>query len=341
MGIKTQKRFILFLFLLSFIILTNSSYGINLDYSVNRPLLNAQELPDKVYTFQSPDDALILEELYLKEFYTYYIWVEMVTPHNCSLYIKIWDPDDKLFTIFENDLYIEPEGGRYYEIPFGTAISGNYRLEFIVITTHNVNIYIRIREGPKCLMDKIPLESQDSEVYYNVHRFFNKINVSHDIHFKSDYAYKFYIGRVSPISIQQDNIVYVDFLIRDPEGMVFTIYSNKTLASIKDVNKFKFGTASEGIYTFYIRISSSVQYTNIGYSIFEDHKIGRGTYPNQTQSTNRTSLWTNIYEFANEWTIGIIMFFGGLGGIILIVIVKGNKKNIAGVKERSIPFIKK
>jgi hypothetical protein len=35
------------------------------------------------------------------------------------------------------------------------------------------------------------------------------------------------------------------------------------------------------------------------------------------------------------------MFFGGLGGIILIVIVKGNKKNIAGVKERSIPFIKK
>jgi hypothetical protein len=49
--------------------------------------------------------------------------------------------------------------------------------------------------------------------------------------------------------------------------------------------------------------------------------------------TNQTNLWTNVYEFASEWTLGIIIFFGGISGIILITIVKGRKKNIPEIKK--------
>ncbi|MFX0071303.1 MAG: hypothetical protein ACFFAO_09455, partial [Candidatus Hermodarchaeota archaeon] len=87
-------------------------------------------LPNKVYTFLAPNYEVTFD-LYLEGEYMYYIYIELVTPHNCSLMrITLWDSESRKFDIFENEMFYEPEYGRYFEIPFGTTDSGDYNVSF-------------------------------------------------------------------------------------------------------------------------------------------------------------------------------------------------------------------
>lgn len=334
MAIKNLKNYLflaliifLLLFMGSFCKIDTTPFGVR-DNDI--PKTSGPDLPDKVFLFQSPQDTLLLEDIVLDQYYTYYIWVEIVTPYNCSVKITLWDSDGSQFNIFESFLFNEPEGANYYEIPFGTALTGEYDIEFEVITPGNVNVYIKMEQGPQCLYDKIPMEEVDDIELYRITRFSDEDSIIHTVLFNTDYMYKFYVGRVSPITIIQDNEVRLDFSLEDPNGIVYNIYSNTSLVEINNVDWFKFGTAIGGLYTFNITIYCNVEHVNIGYSIIELYQISSGTDTNQTEPTNGTTVINRYFEMPTEWTIGILGFAGTISGIIGVVLYKQKKKNVIG-----------
>jgi hypothetical protein len=297
-------------------------------------MASAPEFPDKVYAFLAPSDVLTFKDMCFEEHYTYFIWVEIITPHNCTLTITLWDPEGKQFDLFESDLYLEPEGKDYHEIPFGCALSGNYTIEFATISGDNLNLYIRIEKWVKCLYDKILSEELQDMILYDVVCFYDGMKLSPSIEFKTDYLYRFYFGRVSAISATVSNFVSLNFSLIDPGAIEYGIYANEALAPIVDVNRIMFGTATEGQYTLDIEIKSDVVYTNIGYAIIELHKISHVIDPNQTDPTNSTSSPTNIFRMPIEWTVGLLAFFGVIITVIIIIVVKSKNKNVARFKER-------
>ena len=333
MGIRTGKKLFLVIFITYFLFFFGSSSNRYRSYPQddrNAPTLSTSGLPNKVYLFQAPQDTLMLGDIVLEQYYIYYLYVELVTPYNCSLKITLWDPQGKQFDIFESLLYVEPEGANYYEIPFGTALAGNYDIIFHTIMPENVNLYIRMEKGPKCMYDKIPMEEVKDMRFYDVTRFSNEASINHTILFNTDYMYKFYVGRLSPISMMENNEVRLDFIIRDPDGIIYNIFLNTTLAEIDDIDRFKFGTAIEGLYSFTIKLYSNVEYVNIGYSIVALYQISSETGANHTEPTNSSALLNRYFTMPTEWTIGILGFAGAISAIIGVVIHKQKKKNVIG-----------
>ena len=149
MGIKTYKKLFSNIFILFFLLFVGS-FGIisgsqTFDTS-DFPKISGSNLPNKVYLFQKPQDSLMLEDITLEQYYIYYLYVEIVTPYNCSVKITLWDPHGKRFNIFESTLIVEPEGFNYFEIPFGTALAGNYDIYFDFITPENLKLYIKMEK---------------------------------------------------------------------------------------------------------------------------------------------------------------------------------------------------
>ncbi|MFW9894836.1 MAG: hypothetical protein ACFFD7_03445, partial [Candidatus Thorarchaeota archaeon] len=146
MGIKNLKRISSIILIIFMFLILGNFYMLGHRPTCNVPdhslATNGTNLPDKVYLFQSPQDSLMLENIALELFYVYYLRVEIVTPYNCSVAITLWDPNGNRFNIFESELDMEIEGANYYEIPFGTALAGNYDILMNVTTDNNVNIYI-------------------------------------------------------------------------------------------------------------------------------------------------------------------------------------------------------
>jgi len=337
--------------LISFATLNNISYKLNRNLiennpnqkknfcnQLNYPNLNDLELPDKVYTFLTPSDTLTFESLYLEKYYNYYIYIELVTPHNCTLQITIWDPDNKKFNIFESEMFYNPEYGRYFEIPFGTALSGNYKIQFSVQTNYNINIYIKIEQGSECLYDKIPSKEIKNLIFYKVNRFDSGMNVEHNILLETDMMYKFYIGRVSAISIKENNEVKIDYIIEDPDDIEFKIFSDYKIANIDNITIFYFGTAKEGLYSIKLTIYCSVSYVNIGYAILEDYEISENIDVNDTNPENQDNmnyfenLWNNSSFLPIEWLFGSVIFVGITISILLIILIQHRKKNEISLK---------
>jgi len=329
---KLRKSFLIIFILFFFIFF--SSLGSLSRASIlkdsNIPKINGPDLPNKVYLFQSPQDMLLLEDITLEQYYTYYLYVEIVTPYNCSLKITIWDPEGKQFNIFESPLNVDPESANYFEMPFGTALAGNHDIAFEVFTLENVNLYIKMEKGPKCLYDIIPMEEIGDLELYKVTRFADMTSIDHTILFESDYLYKFYVVRLSPIALTEDNIIRIDLSVEDPDGIIYNIYSNTTLVEINSVDRFKFGTAIGGLYTVKITIHCEVKHVNIGYSIVALNQIGSGPVANQTEPTNSTTAINRYFTMPTEWTMGILVFAGTIAAIIGVVLYKQKRKNVIG-----------
>lgn len=334
MGIKRRLQTILTLILIFCLLFPTINTVSNTRSSGPIIKTSAPEFPDKVYAFLAPSDILTFEDLYFEEHYTYFIWVEIVTPHNCTLTITLWDPEGKQFDLFASDVYLEPEGKDYHEIPFGCAIGGNHTIEFTTISSVNLNIYIRIEKWVKCLYDKILSEELQDMILYDVVRFQDGMMISPAIEFRTDYLYRFYFGRVSAISATQSNFVSLNFTLFDPDAIDYIMYTDETLPTIVDVSFIYFGTATEGEYTLDIEVKSDVVYTNIAYAVIELHKISHVIDPNQTDPTNSTSSPTNIFHMPIEWTVGLLAFFGVIITAIIIIVAKNKNKNVASFRKR-------
>lgn len=302
------------------------------------------ELPDKVYTFLAGADTQNFD-LYLEKHYTYFIYIELVTPHNVTtMRIRIWDPDDEVFKIFESEMFYNPEYGRYFQIPFGIVMSGDYLFEFYANAPTNFNLHILIEQGPECLYDKIDPQETDSIILYKVNRFSNGDFIDHDVDLETDMMYKFYIGRVSAIAITQNNDVWITYKIEDPDGNEFDIYNNELIADIDGLNSFSFGTAIEGEYIIKLTVYCNVPNVNIAYAIVEDYEIGDVIDANETKPVESTSFIAEAEEklddasanLPSEMVVGTLIVVCGIGGVALTALMVHQKRSGFDVNIRNL-----
>jgi hypothetical protein len=289
----------------------------NKDFNIEYPETNATNIVDKVYTFLAPEDTLEFQDMALKKDCTYYIFVQVVTYHACELNISVWDPYGGLFKIFSRPLMLnETIGSKQAEIPFGTAIAGNYTIRFDVLLEMNMNIYIRIQEGQTIFQDKIPADEWNSRIFYRVTRFYDGMYIEHNIQLESDVSYKIYIGRVSPIANENFSIIRAYHSLIDKNNIEFIIYSNDLVAGILDLNYYTFGTAIAGIYRFNLQIHCQVQFINLAYTVIELYDISEGADNNHTGTYNNNTNYVSGMFSVSPLTLTVLAT-----AIISIVII--------------------
>ena len=292
----------------------------------NTPKTSDVELIDKVYAFTTSNNSLFFDKsLYFEEFTYYYISVMVVTPHQCTMNITLWDPEDDQYELFYRENMNQGENS---EIPFGTALGGNYSMLFAVELEYNLNIRIKIEEGEGCLRHNIDPEAFRDRVLYNVKKFYDGELIQEYIYLKTDYYYKFYFGRVSAISAIKSYDVEADYTITCPEDIEYIIYDNKSLPEVTEIISFKFGTAIQGLYSVYLTIYCDVPNVNIAYAVIEGSKISdiiNGTEPEPTNGTDTPSF---IVSIPKEWTIGFISIIGVLVVVVIGVVIYHRKRNV-------------
>jgi len=341
MDIKSRQIkifFLIFIFLFSFLIsgsIIPASNSGEFESRISR--LNTSDITfiDKVYTFTVEEPNLLFNDLILEQFYTYYFSVTVVTPHLCAMDIMLWDPaGDKYYLSYEENM----TQGDEREIPFGTAMEGNYDIQFSAQLTENINVRVKIERGVKVLYDNIMAPEQSKIMYYNVSKVSDGALLTTDLLFNTDKSYKFYFSRVSAISTKfgaSSYYVLMDHFIQDPEGIRFKIYRNEEIAGPNNITKYKFGTQITGYYVVTIIINCQVDWVNIAFAIVDDGHISdeiEQEYPTNStnNSTNKTENNVRIY-IPHGWAIGVFAFFGAVFGIPILVVVYRKKKNATGL----------
>lgn len=345
MVIKSRQKVIVITFVmisgLTIGILTlNSSFKGDTEHftdlnPLSTPKASSEEiLVDKVFTFLAPADTKQFNDLYLFEDLNYYVLLEIVTPHNCEINVSIIDPDLDTYNIFRTEVNVS-QGDQWFEVPFGTAIAGNYTFIFSVIAALNLNVHIKIHfdREEKCLYDIIAPDYINNMELYRVNKFSDATMIEHNVMLKTDVSYKFYIGRVSAIGGSPiGREVEVDYKLTDPQDIVFIIYQNQTAGSVGTVLHFNFGTAIGGIYTVKIKIYCQVDVVNVAYAIAEDHSIStvnNGTIPDPGPSNGTT---TGFFYMPMEWTIGFGICAGGILGLLVVIGSVRRKRNSVSLR---------
>lgn len=345
MDIKKGKlRFKIILLITLFLgFVTTPLFSRSIDNGFDGLQVSSEEstIIDKVYNFTVENNYQFFNSnLCFDEYYNYYISVRVVTPHSCDLNITLWDPEGDQYELsyITNMAQDEPR-----EIPYGTALAGNYSMLFTAILTTNLNILIAIEKGEKCLYDKVPPSDQGHIIHYNVTKFYDGTSLKHNLTLKSDWYYQFYFGRVSAISINLSNTVHARHYIIDSQGIPFVIYSNRSIAGPHEITSYWFGTAVSGQYNVTLTINCNVSVVNIVYAILEMEKLSDGINPNDPSdplpdpipdnitipdNNTITGVETSIPE---KWTVGIIVFTGTIVGIPILIVIYRKKKNATGI----------
>jgi hypothetical protein len=296
------------------------------DKEIDKPKRSDEELIDKVYAFTTSNNSLFFDKsLYFEEFTYYYISVMVVTPHECAMDITLWDPEDDQYELYHRENMNQGENS---EIPFGTAIAGNYSMLFLVELDYNLNIRIKIEKGEECLMKAIDPEAFDDRELYNVKKFYNGETVHDYIYLNTDYYYHFYFGRVSAISANKSYDVEINYTITCPEDIEYIIYEEKSLPEVTEIISFKFGTAIQGLYSVYLTVYCEVPYVNIAYAVIEGSKISDVINGTEPEPSNETDTPTFIASIPKEWTIGFVVVIGILVIIVIGVVIYHRKRNI-------------
>ncbi|MFX0005454.1 MAG: hypothetical protein ACFFA7_06175 [Promethearchaeota archaeon] len=284
-------------------------------------------ITDKVYNFTVEEPILVFNDVILFEKYYYYdIMAVVVTPHTCDLNITLFDPEGDPYEITYESNMVQDD---YRIIPFGTALTGNYTILFEAILIENLNIHIKIERGFKCLYDEIAGDELQKLKYYDVRKFKNGTKIVFNTTFKSDWYYKFYFERVSPISKKLSCYVVMEHDIISSIGIPYTIYRNESL-EFQISSIYRFGTAVEGLYIMNLTIYCNVPCVNIAFAVVESYRIADEIDPNDDDPPpdipgNNTSGMDVIIPTA--WTVGMIVFVGSAVAIPILIVVSRKKKN--------------
>ncbi|MCJ7650434.1 MAG: hypothetical protein MUP85_17635 [Candidatus Lokiarchaeota archaeon] len=281
--------------------------------------LSADEeyLVDKIFTFEIGGDPLNLSDILLLEEFTYETFVQLVTPHSCNMTVRIYDPDEKLFTVCDSVLQQVPNDLSYENIPFGTAIAGNHTFSFEVKSIFNVNVLIRIEKKDMCLKDKISEWDPINFVLYEVTRFnTEQPYITHQFPLLSDHEYKFYIGRVSAEG-NLSTMDHIDLTVFDPNDLPFAVFLNTSLAGVSEINSFLFGTSQVGTYSIRIEIYVDIGHENlnVAYAMVNKGVIASGEDPTDVNGTipsdnTRIFLPTETLMVAGMSVGGVMVVIG-------------------------------
>ena len=330
MGINARKKATIKISIIILVFSLSFNCGLKGISAEVGPHTSSEEiLVDKVFTFLAPNDFKQFDNLFLYENVNYYVLFEIVTPHSCEINVTIIDPDLDVYEIFKTEVNVS-QGDQWFEVPFGTAISGNFTFVFSVIAELNLNLYIKISydRALKCLYDVLSPEAIQNLELYQVNKFYDGTIAEHNVLLKTDVSYKFYIGRVSAIG-GSPNIteVSLDYDIFDPNYVEFVIYNNDTLGNLGTVLQFDFGTAIAGVYAIKIKIHCQVEVVNVAYAIVEDYSIStvyNGTDPDPTPINGTT---TGEFYVPIEFTAGSLVVAGGILGLLVVIGSVRRKRN--------------
>jgi hypothetical protein len=338
MAINSHKKFFLKISLIICLVVfgvlpTNSRSGLG-EIRQNEVLKasSEQNLVDKVFTFLAPNDTLRFDDFYLFGKINYYVLLEIVTPHNCEINVTIVDPVLDVYEVFKTEVNISQDDD-WFEIPFGTAIEGNYSFIISVECDLNLNMHIKISfdSEDKVLYDMISPNFLERLQLYQVNKFTDGMVVEHNILFKTDLSYKFYLSRVSTIGgLIVPNEVRVNYEVTDPDDIMFTIYQNETIGSVGTMMHFDFGTAVEGMYTIKIQIYCQVDVVNVAYAIAEDYPIStvnNGTIPDPDPEPSSNGTVSGYFYMPIEWTLVFGISAGGLLAILTVLGAVRRKKD--------------
>ena len=293
---------------------------------------DGESILDKVFTFEIGGPILTFNDIILQEHYVYYVRVQLVTPHWCNATVRIYDPDGELFVVYNGTLFQEPFIQSWAEIPFGVAISGNHSFSFEIRSDNNINVYLRIEKADLCLRDKVAEWEPYNFLLYEVTRFNeDQESIIHEIIFRSDYKYGFYLGRVSA----EGNLNTVDFMdltVSDPDDLPFSIYEGVSVAGIADIDDFTYGASQSGTYTMNLEISLDERHENINiaYLIVNKGVIASGF--NGSTNNNTEIEGTKYYVPFEAFFISGGLIGGGLIFIAISVSIKNRKIQQASKK---------
>lgn len=301
---------------------------------------------DKVYTFEAVNSVKVFD-LEFREHYYYHFFCELVTPNdnvNITLYIK--DPNGIEFKIYNASMFFDPENGRSFSVPFGTAKNGTYQFKVFVQTEYNLNLHIRINEGAMCLYDKVLNDVYNKTVQngFNIDCISSGIfnTKEYQVYLINDTMYRILASRVTPIAIDISAYQAINLTITDPNSKEFLLIKNYTQLPIDlGYAETYFGAAKEGFYKLKFGLSSLYPIYNFGYLMYEHHHIGEAINetqadeinnpPNQTDSNNTDT--NSTFYFIIPETGYILMAAAGIGIVSLSVIaVQVSRKNVKRVE---------
>ncbi len=274
MDIKITPSFrILFALLLllsqSFLLLSNG-FSTNQEESVTDPADLC--LTNKVFSFPRGTSTMFLHHIWLEEIYVYFLHIELVTEHACDLNITLTCPDDTTNHIFSARLDWNEGFSTSYDIPIGLHFTGNYSFQFDIDADEVLNLYIKLEKQHQCLENIVPNVATESALY-KVMRFQDKMEIRQSVRLKTDWMYRIYIQRVTPIAIQEDSEIKVDFYLESPNNLSYRILNDHTVPFYTEALLCHFGTAYEGLYRVNVKVLSKVEYVNIAYAIVSLHQI--------------------------------------------------------------------
>jgi len=310
-----------------------NSHSNQVSKDITKLKTNGEVLINRVYNFTVNKPYHNYTDLFFQEHYNYYIFVQIVSPHECTIRINLKDPEDDNYALFYRHM---KQSDGILEIPFGASLTGNHSVSIYIDTSYNLNIYVRIEKGSKCLHDILSPEQIGNLIQYNVSKFQNSsIQIDHAF-LETNVLYKFFFGRVSAISIDHDNNLTYRYSLLDDQDISFSInWKNDQLEGIGGVSAYEFGTASEGIYTTNLSINCEVKYVNIVYAIVYDHKIANIVdETNSTtgnNSTNNNDFFNELASLPEEWLIGTTIFIGCAMAILTVMLVNNRRRNAVGL----------
>ena len=289
-------------------------------------------LIDKVYSISIDNPCLNFTNLSFQAEFNYYLFLQIVSPHECTVRVILNDPEEDSFDLFCK--FMKQSDG-ISEIPFGTSLAGKHAISILLDTSYNLNIYVRIEKGSKCLHDVLSSKQLTNVIQYDVIKFQDSSIQIDYAYLETDSVYKIFFGRVSPISIEYDNNVTYAYSLFDAEGIEYCInWKNESLEGIGLVTVHDFGTASAGIYITNLTINCNVEFVNVAYAIVYDHVIGDGTVENNTNPEDDNTR-NEIILIPEEWMIGTTIFIGATLAILIVMLVNNRKKNSVSLNIRS------
>ena len=157
-----------------------------------------ETLIDKVYTFTTGLPSKMLFNLPFRATYKYYIYFQVVTPHECEITVTLFDPEGSQYDVYYENNLTQEEGLKHF--PFGAALTGSYNVSFELGIEYNLNMYIKIVETIQCLYDVFHWQEVQNIKQYGVAKFEDSPPLIRNLVLESDVAYTLYLSRVTPLS---------------------------------------------------------------------------------------------------------------------------------------------
>ncbi|MBN1214483.1 MAG: hypothetical protein JXA99_03470 [Candidatus Lokiarchaeota archaeon] len=267
------------------------------DQSIKSQAIGEGVLHDKVHTFHENQRQIEIHVYFLKGF-NYWVSSAVVTDgHSCHMNITLIDPIGRVYYIYKSEEQMT--FNKYYPVPFGVVVEGNYTLLFTEIEGPNLNIHIRVEQDFSLDGDLYVIEKEES------------VNYTMDL--ESDAMYHIELTRISPIAYSQDLTFTFDLNVTDPSDIVFTIYNQEPIISIYKPITFPFGTAQEGMYYMTFYTTQAQRYINLAIQILINKtftgEIDSDSPNNETH--NPASLFPYIppsFFYSSVGIMGIIAF---------------------------------